>query len=74
MKKTLFGLFALCEISRVWPIEKVIDIGTGGSFPGIPLYGGLSGEKFVLVDSLNRRFEIIRYLCKKRYRKCNGDP
>ncbi len=45
--------------------EKVIDIGTGGGFPGIPLAAAFPEKKFVLVDSLNKRVEIIRCLCKK---------
>lgn len=39
--------------------EKIIDLGTGGGFPGIPL-AILSPEKnFVLADSLNKRLKVI---------------
>ncbi len=43
--------------------EKVIDIGTGGGFPGIPLAVAFPEKNFVLVDSLNKRIQIIRNLC-----------
>ena len=38
---------------------KIIDLGTGGGFPGIPL-AILSPEKdFILADSLNKRLKVI---------------
>lgn len=44
--------------------EKIIDIGTGGGFPGVPL-AILSPEKeFILVDSLKKRLKIIDELCE----------
>ena len=45
--------------------DDVIDIGTGGGFPGIPL-AILSPEKdFVLADSLNKRLKVIDTLCEE---------
>lgn len=42
--------------------KKVIDVGTGAGFPGVPL-AILSEEKeFVLMDSLNKRLKIINEL------------
>jgi len=43
--------------------DKILDLGTGAGFPGVPL-AILSPEKeFVLVDSLNKRLKIIMKLC-----------
>lgn len=39
--------------------ETVIDVGTGGGFPGVPLAIMAPGKKFVLMDSLNKRLKII---------------
>lgn len=39
--------------------EKIIDVGTGAGFPGIPLAILSPDKSFVLMDSLNKRLKII---------------
>lgn len=44
--------------------NKVLDMGTGAGFPGVPL-AILSPEKeFILADSLNKKLKIIDELCE----------
>lgn len=43
---------------------NIIDIGTGGGFPGIPLALAAPDKQFVLIDSLNKRIKIINELCE----------
>ena len=45
--------------------KKIIDVGTGGGFPGIPLALAAPEKQFILVDSLNKRIRIITELCEK---------
>ena len=39
--------------------DKIIDVGTGGGFPGVPLAILYPEKEFVLLDSLKKRLNII---------------
>lgn len=43
----------------------VIDVGTGGGFPGVPLAICFPDKKFILIDSLNKRIKIINEICER---------
>lgn len=45
--------------------NKVLDIGTGAGFPGIPLKIISSDTNFTLVDSLNKRIIFLNEVCDK---------
>lgn len=45
--------------------SKVIDVGTGAGFPGVPLGIIRPDINLVLVDSLNKRIKFLNELCKK---------
>lgn len=45
--------------------ERIIDIGTGGGFPGIPLKIVNAKKKFTLIDSVNKKLNVIRDLSNK---------
>ncbi len=40
--------------------ESIIDIGTGAGFPGIPLKIVNEDKRFVLIDSINKKLNVIR--------------
>ena len=46
-------------------IQKVIDLGTGAGFPGIPLAILFPEIQFTLVDSLNKRILFLSEECEK---------
>ena len=50
------------KCSQFQSAGKVIDIGTGAGFPGIPLAILNPDKEFVLLDSLNKRVKIIQEL------------
>ena len=43
--------------------ECIIDVGTGGGFPGVPLAIMCPEKKFFLADSLKKRLNVIEQLC-----------
>ena len=45
--------------------EKIIDVGTGAGFPGIPLAIVKRKNKFTLVDSLNKRINFLKEVKEK---------
>lgn len=44
--------------------ERIIDVGTGGGFPGVPLAILFPEKEFVLMDSLAKRLAIVDEECK----------
>ena len=45
--------------------NTIIDIGTGAGFPGMPLKIMNPDKKFVLVDSINKKLNVIRDISQK---------
>ena len=45
--------------------KSIIDIGTGGGFPGIPLKILNKDKKFTLIDAVNKKLNVIRDLAEK---------
>jgi 16S rRNA (guanine527-N7)-methyltransferase len=52
----------LCDFK---PVKQVLDFGTGGGFPGIPLSIMFPVTAFHLVDSIGRKTEVVRSVCQK---------
>jgi len=46
-------------------VDKIMDIGTGAGFPGIPLKIMNLNKEFILVDSLNKRIHFLEEVCHK---------
>lgn len=54
-----------CNFPEYKEANTVIDVGTGGGFPGIPLAIISPEKKFVLADSLKKRLKVIDELADK---------
>lgn len=54
-------------IARICPFDngaKVLDIGTGGGFPGIPLAIMFPNAEFTLTDSIGKKIMVVNEVAK----------
>jgi 16S rRNA (guanine527-N7)-methyltransferase len=49
---------AIAHIIHFKPMSKILDIGTGGGFPGIPLAILFPTCQFVLIDSIGKKIRV----------------
>jgi len=50
---------AIAKIQSFQPGSKVLDVGTGGGFPGIPLAILFPETQFTLVDSIGKKIKVV---------------
>jgi len=43
---------------------KILDVGTGGGFPGIPLAIRFPEVEFVLLDSIRKKIRVVENICE----------
>ena len=50
---------AIAKFIQFVPGTKILDVGTGGGFPGVPLAILFPECKFVLVDSIGKKIKVV---------------
>ncbi|MFZ9027540.1 MAG: 16S rRNA (guanine(527)-N(7))-methyltransferase RsmG [Crocinitomicaceae bacterium] len=56
---------AIAKVQAFNPGSKVIDIGTGGGFPGIPLAILFPETEFLLVDSIGKKIKVVNEIAQE---------
>lgn len=51
---------AIAKVVKFNPKSKILDVGTGGGFPGIPLAILFPETEFVLVDSIQKKIKVVK--------------
>jgi 16S rRNA (guanine527-N7)-methyltransferase len=54
----------IAKVMPFLPGESVLDVGTGGGFPGIPLAIMFPETKFYLVDSIGKKIKVVQEVAK----------
>jgi len=54
----------IAKVITFLPGEKVLDVGTGGGFPGIPLAILFPETQFYLVDSIGKKIKVVQEVAK----------
>ncbi|MBU3744653.1 MAG: 16S rRNA (guanine(527)-N(7))-methyltransferase RsmG [Sediminibacterium sp.] len=55
---------SIAAIADFQPKTRVIDIGCGGGFPGVPLAIFFPAVDFVLVDSIGKKLTVVNAVCE----------
>lgn len=54
----------IAQVMSLLPGENVLDVGTGGGFPGIPLAILFPETRFHLVDSIGKKIKVVQEVAK----------
>ncbi len=54
----------IAKIIQFLPDERVLDVGTGGGFPGIPLAILFPDTQFFLADSIGKKIKVVNEVAK----------
>lgn len=59
LEKHVLHSLGIAKVMQFVPSTKVLDIGTGGGFPGIPLAILFPKSQFTLADSIGKKIRVV---------------
>ena len=64
-KKNIEDSLAICGRLEIENAKKILDMGTGGGFPGLPLAIKYPDKEFVLMDAVAKKLKVIDDVAQK---------
>ena len=56
---------SIAKVVQLKPMAAVIDVGTGGGFPGVPLAILFPQARFTLVDSIGKKIKVVEDIARQ---------
>lgn len=64
-EKHILHSLGIAKVIRFKDNTRILDVGTGGGFPGIPLAIQFPNNKFVLLDSIGKKIKVATEIAKE---------
>ena len=64
MVRHVLHSLGIAKVMRFEPGSRVLDVGTGGGFPGLPLAVMHPNTEFVLCDSIGKKIKVVQAAAK----------
>ena len=65
MKKNVEDSLTILGMPEISRAERILDLGTGGGFPGLPLAVACPEKRFVLMDSVGKKLKVVADVAEK---------